>query len=235
MLGKAYNIIAVLAIAHLLALGGLGGYLVVSGRLSPESAKEIAKVLRGDAAQEADDSGAKAADQGAATTQPAQPAPTPAKSSEQIAAERQAQQLRRASLERTEQDLRSQRELLEQVLRDQIAQKEEFDRGVERWKKQKEKLTEAAQDSGFQRELEYFSKLPPKQAKEILIRKWKRSPADAVRMLNAVKTSVGREILQTMKQPDEVQVMYELLEQLGEQDIDRLTPGSGTSPADASK
>jgi hypothetical protein len=233
VIGKAYNIVAILAIAHLLALGGLVGYLVQSGRLSPERAGEIADLLRGDPAVEGDE----AADDTPADESVAQDRETASeavKSSQQIAVDREAQQLRRASVERAEQDLRAQRELLEQVLRDQIAQKQEFDRGVQRWKQQKEKLQQAAQDTGFQRELDYFSKLPPKQAKEILMSKWKRSPADAVRMLNAVKTSVGQDILQTMKEPEEMQIMYELLEQLGKQDMDRLAPGSGTNSADAS-
>jgi len=233
VIGKAYNIVAILAIAHLLALGGLAGYLVQSGRLSPDRAREIADLLRSDPAA-AGDEAAEDPPMADGEEQSAEAAPEAVKSSEQITVDRESQQLRRASLERAEQDLRAQRELLEQVLRDQIAQQEEFDRGVERWKRQKEKLQQAAQDTGFQRELEYFSKLPPKQAKQILISKWKRSPADAVRMLNAVRTSVGQEILRTMKDPEEMQIMYELLEQLGKQDIDRLAPGSGTNPADAS-
>ena len=49
-----------------------------------------------------------------------------------------------------------------------------------------------------------------------------------------VKTSVGQSILETMKSPEELQVMFELLEQLGKQDIDRFVPGSGMSSADAS-
>lgn len=247
MLSKIYNAVAVLAIAHLLALGGLVGYLVSAGRLSPERVEQIAELLRsepgaeaaadsenadgGDGAASADDAVAQAdeADVGAIATTGAAPAPA-----EQFEAQRRAAQLRSLALQRAERDLVAQRELLEQLLRDQIERQEQFDRAVANWKQQKARLRDEARDAGFERELEYFSKLPPKQAKEILVRKWQASPADAVRLLNAVKTSVGQSILETMKSPEELQVMFELLEQLGKQDIDRFVPGSGMSSADAS-
>lgn len=230
MLGRIYNLVAILAIAHLVALGGVVAYLFNSGKLSPERVQQIAELLRTADEEPAEDQPADKADKDKEAEEPA-PTEQPGRSAEQIAADRHAQQLRRAAVERAEADLRAQRQLLEQVLVDQIQKQEAFDRSVQNWKEQKKKLRDEARDAGFQRELEYFSKLPPKQAKEILVRKFKNSPADAVRLLNAVKTSVGQSILETMKSPEEIKIMYELLEQLGKQDIDRFVPGSGKSSA----
>ncbi len=222
MLGRIYHVAAIFAIAHLLALVGFVGYLVQSGRLSPERAQEISELLRNVPAEEeetTEDETEAPAEEGTMQT-----------SAEAIAAQREAAQLRGAALDRAERDLAAQRQLLERMLADQMRRTEQFREHVNAWKKRKEELRNEARDGGFQRELEYFSKLPPKQAKTVLLKKWQNQPADAVRLLNAVKTSVGQSILEQMKTEEEAQIMYELLEQLGRQDIDRFVQESGMTP-----
>lgn len=229
MLGKIYNAVAILAIAHLLAFGGVLAYLSGSGRLSGERFGQIVDLLRG-----ADDD---AAESDAAPTgdEVEQEPPARAASTAEVREQRRAQQVRRAALERAVQDVSAQRELLDRVLQDQIEKREQFNAAVRNWEETKRKQLDEARDAGFQRELEYFSKLPPKQGKEVLLRKWKKSPADAVRMLNAVKTNVGQAIFEQMKSAQETEIMFELLEQLSRQDIDRFVPGTGRPSGDASK
>lgn len=221
MLGRLYHVAAIFAIAHLLALAGFVGYLAQSGRLSPERVNEITELLRNVPSEEEETEPTEEAMDEEVSTQT---------SAEAIAAQREASQLRGAALDRAQRDLAAQRQLLERMLADQMRRTEQFREHVNAWKKRKEELRNEARDGGFQRELEYISKLPPKQAKTVLLKKWQNEPADAVRLLNAVKTSVGQAILEQMKSEEESQIMYELLEQLGRQDIDRFVQESGMTP-----
>ena len=49
MLARLYNAVAILAIAHLLALGGAVGMLYSQGRLTTASLEQIRLILRGEA------------------------------------------------------------------------------------------------------------------------------------------------------------------------------------------
>jgi len=229
VLVRLYNVLAILAIAHLLALGALVGALISSGRLTPERAREIVKMLRTQPDESQEEEAGSEEQAVASEDETAGEAP----SIEQLQQRRQQERLQSAALERARRDLVAQQELVQQLLHDLLQRQEEFDRARKAWIEQKNRQLNEARDVGFQRELEYFSKLPPKQAKEILVRKWKKSPADAVRILAAGKTSVGRAVLGQMKTPEEVGILYELLEQLGQQDIDRLVPGSGRTTGGA--
>ncbi|RMF71181.1 MAG: hypothetical protein D6744_18360 [Planctomycetota bacterium] len=224
MIRRLYHTLAVLAIAHVLA--GVAGvaYLFQTGRLTPERAQEIVALLRGSA---------EAGDEQAAPQLDEQPEAEPwTNAADAVREQRRQQQTRRAALDASVRALNAQRDLLEQVLADQIRKQEQFDAARKAWVEEKSRQQVEASDAGFQRELEYFSKLSPKQAKEVLIRKWRDSPPDAVRLINAVKTSVGQAVFEQMKTPEEIQVMYELLERLGKQDIDQFVAESGTTADD---
>lgn len=225
-MGKLYEALSVLSIGTVLSVGAFGALLYFDGSLTGERVNMIGKVLRG----EMDDA---PANQLAGTDTPAaesQPASAPSGSSaEELRRRRREDLLLRASLERARRDLMAQKLLLDQALQALIEKQERFSTEKAAWTEQMKKLQDTARDSGFELELTYVSKLPPKQAKEHLLMTWRKSRADALRLLNALKPSVGQQILEQLKSPEEVKVLHELLEQLGSQEINTLAPESGTT------
>lgn len=211
MLGKLYNLLAVLSLAALLSLGSLVGYLVAFGKLDRIKAQQIVKLIRGDIEIPEEDQ--EAADQQSAASQPAA---TGAPSAEAIARQRRLARLHRAALDRAQRDLAARRELLDQVLADLITRQEQFQREKAEWVKRQEALRALARDEGFARELAYIAKLSPKLGKDHLLRTYRENPADAVRILNALNPSVGQRILDQFRSPEELEVLHDLLDRLRE-------------------
>lgn len=226
MMGKLFNLLAVFAVATLLASGGFVGYLFGAGRLNPARVETIAAVLRGelDHPQAAEQPASRPATQPAAA-----PPERTTRSAEEIRQARVRDQLRRATLERAASDLAARQALLDQTLQTLITMQEEFEKHKTEWAEQRKKMAAAAQDEGFQRELEYVAKLTPKLAKEHIVRTWRKHKADAVRLLMALEPGKGKSILEQMKSPDEVGIMHELLEQLRLQDAQGQAAESGTT------
>jgi hypothetical protein len=222
VLGKLYHSLAVLSIAMVLAAGGLLGLLAGTGRLTTERLATIASLLRGEAV----DMDREEAAEVAGTPAEAEPG-NRSPSAEELRRQRREEQLRRALGERAYRDRLAQRELLDQALQHLITEQERFENEQARARAELERRQAEALDEGFEKELKLVSKLSPKLAKEHIILKWRESPPDAVRLLNALSESTGKRILGQMKTPEEIQIMHELLERLSEQKVDQLTPGSG--------
>ena len=222
MLGKLYHTFAVVSIAILLAGGALLGVRYGTGKLTSEDVATIVQVLRGEPqpAPEAappDDDGEDGGE----------PQMTRSASAEEIRRQRREDQLHRALVERSRRDLIAQQELLDRALQELIIREEELTEHRTAWEHELEQQRGAALDEGFEKEMQYTAKLPPKQAKAHLLLKWDQHPADAVRLLAALPTSTGRRILEQMKTPDEIQIMHELLERLSQEDVDINDDGSG--------
>jgi len=218
MLGKLFGLIAVFSVATMLALSGLGVYLWSSGKMTPARIETIAAVLRGEH---------DAAPEDAPTTQPtsapAASQPFRAPSADELARQRREAQVRRAGLDRAERDVRAQRELLDQALHALVQKEEAFDGERTAWLDQQKKLREKAEDAGFAKEVELVSKLDPAQAKAHLLRVWEKEKADAVRLLNALKVSAAQAIFAQMTEPQEADILHELLEAVREQQVNTET------------
>lgn len=217
-MAKLYQFLAIIGVANLFAGGGVIGYLVATGKLTPQHLEQMAAVLRGDTpalavptSQPASaPAGTGAAPHGAATGDSHAPAPRP-----QTADERRKQaQVECLLLERSRQDLVARQRLLDSSLQTLISKAEEFEAAKAAWEQQRKKLTEADSDAGFLREVEYVSGLPPKLAKEHISRTWATHRPDAVRLFTKLSVAKGKKILEQMKTPDELKLMHELLEQL---------------------
>lgn len=222
MLGKLYHSVAVVSIAIVLAGGALMGLLYGTGKLTGERLETIASVLRG----ELDESGVGEAVE-PETKQPEDEPAAKSASSVEIRQQRRDEQLWRAVDERAYRDRMAQRELLDQALQHLITAEERFEQDQARWQAELERRRGQVLDEGFAKELKIVSKLPPKIAKEHIVLKWKESPADAVRMLNALPESTTKRILGQMKTAEEVQITHELLERLSTEKIDQFKPRSG--------
>ncbi len=226
MLGKVYNLLAAVALATLLATGGFVGVLFGTGKLDADRLGLLAQALRGELKP------------GATTTQPTtQPADEESEAvaaghgatEEEVRRLRKREHLERLETERAARDLEAQRRLLDQVLAHAVQEQERLAaqrKDLELAAQQKSQVA-AAQDAGFAKELELVSNMQPRQAKEHLLRVWRKQPVDAVRLIKELDESRVKRIMDQFKTAEEMQIQSELLEQV------RLQTTTG--PATASR
>lgn len=225
-MAKIYNLLAMCSIATLLATGGFAGFLFGTGRLNAGRIEKLAALLRG----ELDTPLGAAASQPTSTSAPAAPQRHGA-SADETRRQMVQEQLHRATLERAASDIAARQGLLNQAMQSLIKTQEDFEKSKAAWLAQQRKLSDAARDEGFKRELQYVEKLNPKLAKEHVLRTWKEQKADAVRLFAALAPAKGQRILEQFTSPDEINIMHELLEQLRLSGADQFTDGSGKTAA----
>lgn len=220
-MSKLFNAAAIVSLATLLASGGFVGYLFGTGRLSTSRLSAIARVLRGDK----DDQGAKASEPPTGTTQPAE-APR-GHTSEEAQALRKHEYLERLRVERALSDLEAQRRLLDQVMQHVVSEQERLSEDKTTFETQRKQVSDTAHDEGFRKELDYVGGLAPRQAKEHIVRVWRKQKADAVRLFMALDVSKGKRILEQLKTPEELQIQTDLLEQVRVQGMEGYADPSG--------
>jgi hypothetical protein len=225
VLSKAFNAVSSLALATVLALATFVGYLVGTHRLTGPRLESIAGVLRGEL-----DTLPKAAAAPESSAPTSAPAEMPRVCTEEmLKSQRKRQRLEMLATERAARDLDAQRRLLEQVLQHVMQEQERLAREKLEFAKQREKVQQVARDEGFQKELELVADLAPRQAKEHVLRLWRKQPADAVRLLTAMDEGQARKILEQFKSADELQIQTDLLEQIRLQGTEGHANASGTS------
>lgn len=227
MLAKIFNAAAALALATMLAVGGFVGYLTATGRLNATRLERIAAVLRGELDQwpSAAPAPAEPAPDDSAATRPAGP----------VHAARERDHLARLQSERAARDLEAQRRLLEQVLQRVIQEQEALaaQRKLSQVETKQQQEASAAADAGFKKELELVSGLQPKQAKEHIVRVYKKQPADAARLLQEMDAGRVKRVLEQFKSPEELQIQSDLLEQVRLQASQGLAESSGKTAGSA--
>lgn len=209
MLSKLYHLLAIGSIAVTLALGALGGLLYVRGDLSSDKVDSIAAIIRGDAQD-----GDSTEDGDEADETDGEPNAFRRPSVEELSAQRRDNQLRRFALQRAKQDVAAQIELLNAAQHELILRQEQVAEDREQLAEAQAQFADRREDRGFAKQVELISGLAPKQAKEALIAMYRESPAEAVRLINALKSSKARQVLGSMKAPDEIEVMNDLLERI---------------------
>ncbi len=207
MFKKIFNAVAALSLAIVLAGGGLAGYMYGTGRLDAERIDTIAAALRGEF-----DAGQEQVEE----TPPAEetPAEPTARSADEVANLRRQEHLESLRLERAARDVAAQRQLLDQALQHVVHEQELLTDDRQRFAAARSRTFDVAEDLGFQKELEIVTTLPPKQAKEHILRVWKSQPADAVRLLVEMDASRTRRIFEQFKSEDELVIQTELLERI---------------------
>jgi hypothetical protein len=225
VIAKLLNIVSALALATLLAAGGFVGYLFGTGHLNAGRIELVARVLRGQLDQVPHDEPVPAASAAATQPAPQRLAPSP----EEMQAQRQRERLTSLELERAASDLDARRRLLDQALQHVIQEQERLAEDKKRSEvaAEQKKTTEAGLDEGFKKEVELVSSLQPRQAKEHVLRVWKKQPADAVRLLEQMDESRVKRILEQLKTTEELQIQTDLLEQIRLHGIEAHANASG--------
>lgn len=222
MIAKLYNVVAMISIATVLAVGGFAGWLGVSGRLNAARLQTVAKVLRGELDQAAEPQ----AEPAVAESESAAPS---GQSLERVRAARQRDQLHELMIERAQKDLAARQELLDQTLQNLLNEQEQVVSKPAKVSETREKPAMVDHDAGFRQELELISGLQPKQAKEHMVRMWKKQPADAVRLMSQLDPARGKRILAQFKTSEELEIMSQLLEQMRLQGVQAYAKESGTT------
>ncbi|MCP4593125.1 MAG: hypothetical protein GY842_20510 [bacterium] len=195
------QIVSLLAILHLVVLGGLGAYWWSSGTLSTERVDLIAAVLRGEldppAEDDTDDGPGQRGD--AETAQVA------------IAQEQMEEETERRQLERDRAELDQRLEL---VLREMHRVQQEREYFEDRRRLEAESVKRKSEQSyreGFDKQLQLFGTMKPKVAVEYLL---SRSVAEAAELIRAMDTRKGRKIIEAARTPNQRKKMDEILKLL---------------------
>lgn len=223
MLGKLYNLVAVVAVATLLGGGGFLCYLYGSGKLTAQRVDLLAAVLRGDLDEQAEGLVAS----GEISSEP-QAEEVRARSAEEVRALRQREHLERLEVERALADLEAQRRLLSHAMHEVVVEQERLEDEQAAFTDRRQQIISAAKDEGFQKELAYIETLSPRQAKEHIVRVWRRDKADAVRLLIELDVARGRRIFEQFKTKEELDIQTDLLERIRLQGLEGYATTSGT-------
>ncbi|NLE28317.1 MAG: hypothetical protein GX629_01450 [Phycisphaerae bacterium] len=194
------NLLALVAVASLLIISGLIGYLVIDGRLNSQSAEQIAKILRGESIAPV----ATTQPEIAATTQPAtQPAATNLSF--------QSIELQLAQIERERKEISDRYARLKDAEMKLIMDREAMLREKNEFERQVLAQQTISKDEGFTKALTLYTQMPPKMAKEDFM---KLDTDIVVRYLTHMKKQESAKILKEFKTPVEQKKRQEILEQI---------------------
>ncbi|OQA01098.1 MAG: hypothetical protein BWY71_00509 [Planctomycetes bacterium ADurb.Bin412] len=195
-------ILVILLLAHVLALAGLLGYGLATGRLGSEQRAQYLAIWRGEKL-------APPVEEVKVEEEPE----TPQQASARIAASEIQREVQSGEMERQAELLRNMQDTiqvakskLEKDLKELETEKQQFSRKVSQQE-------EAAKDEGFQKALKNYILMKPKYAKEDFM---KMEETEAVRYLAAMKPDVATRIFNQFKTAEEQEKRRQLMKLLEE-------------------
>ena len=197
-LRKTYHLVALLALIHLLGLAGGAGFLVTTGRLTPQRVRAVVDVLRGEAPG-AEESEPDAGEQGEVPDA--------------------AEELARRNLERVVMEANQRLILANRQMVEVKRRREELERQeAERAQLHSRQAEESAKE-GFKKDLEILSVLKPKVALDSLLT---RPIDDAARMVMAMDARTSKKIIEAaQKDPRKRTAMLAIQQSLRELSVDQ--------------
>jgi pyruvate/2-oxoglutarate dehydrogenase complex dihydrolipoamide acyltransferase (E2) component len=222
---RIYHILALTALVAVFALGGFAGFLFATGRLNAERVDQIAKVLRGEFPK-----AVAAAPTSQPTSQPAAPTMQPSRS--EIARMQAQKEYYELAGERLRAEAEQRRTLNQRIQLDITRQAEETE--ARRQETEKAKPRPAAsptpsQSEAAAKELEVFSTMDPKLARDLLM---KRKEPDAVQLFLQLEPNRVKKIVDACKTEEERTWIGRILSQLHNMDSDRADGVDGpTAPS----
>lgn len=239
-----WQVIAILAVVHLVALAGLAGWLVGTQRVDRARLAAVAQLFtqtieQEKAATQQADAVAREAQQQTGRVELAKFGPAAALSLDrQIAQQRQHDDLQLRRLERTRQDLESLRHELD--LEQAKVQKQHADLLVEKQQLETQIKTMRSQlsDAGFKRTVALYEQLPPKQAKQMFIDLMGENRTDdVVNYLEGMEPRKAAAVLKEFKTPAETQLAVLLTQKLRSRgrDVGSSPSAPGTRSAGANQ
>ncbi|MCH7700993.1 MAG: hypothetical protein IID37_04830 [Planctomycetes bacterium] len=209
-LKKAYQLLALIAIAHLFALGGGLGYLVATGKLDSVRAAELVEVFRDvDESEETpvEDSSEK-------------PVAASGQSVESIEQQQIEEEMTWRSSVRHQAELDQRQQAMQLEMLSMERKREQFERYRQQIIEQQDARKDVDQSRGFKKELELFSQMKAKQALGFLLAK---KPEDAAHLLLEMPGRSAKKIVESAKTPEERQAVTAILSLMGEVAPQELT------------
>jgi small-conductance mechanosensitive channel len=169
---KLWNIIAVFAVANLVAVGGLVGWLRMSGRLNWDRARTVREMLTptlaSDAAKAADavakaDAEKKAAEEAIKAGRP------PLTAAEKLAARVEATELDRQRMERLRREVQDLQAVLARERSELESQRAQFGQDQKTFDEQVRQVGEVARSEQFQKTLGVLQTMKPAAVKSLLM------------------------------------------------------------------
>ena len=195
-----------IVVVHLLGVIGLVGYAAVSGKLSVQRRELYKKVWDGVALVEPDESDEPVDEATEASSEQV---------TEQLNQARAQKELLTLDIQRHLEDLENMKRSVQAAQNKLVKDRTEYVAAMETFESQLERQNQAAKNEGFLRELDYFSRLKPKLAKEDFMA---MSDDDAARFLAAMKPDVATKILNQFRsdaEQEKRQRVMALIETLG--------------------
>jgi len=200
---KAYQILAMLAVLHLLALGGGVGYLAARGKLDAARMAKLVEVFK-DVEEPAEQS---------VDGPIVEPTPEPLPSVESIKQRQIEDEIVRRNAVRHQAELDQRQAAIQLEIVELERQRAEFERYRNQIVQQHEARDEVDQSRGFKKELELFSQMKPRQSFEFLLAK---RPEDAAHLLLEMPARTAKKVAESAKTPEERQAMGSILSLMGE-------------------
>ena len=238
---KLFTFIMMICLLNLLALAGLVGYLLATGRLDKPKALVISdllrhpgtpKDLRTQVAELFEPPPATAPATGPASRPALALSEGPATAEERIDFARQAMEQERLRLDAEKQNLRHEHELLERLQAKIDTDRKKVDDDRKAFEQSVTQTAAKGNEEAFARTLALYDELKPKQLKDLFL----PMPQDLVaKYLGAMEPERAAKIISEFKTEPERSFMNAVLKRLRETGTDSASaPGTTTSAPDAS-
>ncbi len=203
---RAYDTVTLFALLNMLAVGGLGAYLVGSRVVDAEKARRIVSVLRDEDLAQTD----------TAATQPPAEATTEAAGPDTgtAAVSQMDIEIMRRESERIKAELDQRLALNNSILLRVMTERERFQREQEESAQQQEASRKRRGEDGFKKQLAILEALSPKVAVQHLLAV--SDPDDAARILLEIETRKAKKIVEAAKSGDQMETMKLILRRVRE-------------------
>ncbi len=206
-----YDIVALFALLHVIAIFALGSFLIGTGALDSQKVRRVAAVLRGDdAAQEE-------------SKTPEEPPPTgtttPTGEKDIVAESQMDIEIMRREGERIKAELDQRLALNNSILLRVMTERERFQRERDEGARRQETAGKQRREEGFKKQLAIYESLAPKVAVEHLLAM--SDPDEAARILLEMATRKAKKIVEVAKRGDQMGKMKVILRRVREVAPDR--------------
>ncbi len=212
---RAYDFIALFALLHVIALVGVAAYLVSTGTIDAEKARNIVKVVRGelpgDELAQDDGAGADVVDAIAAST---------AASGEGVDASSQTDiEVLRLEAARIQAELDQRLALNNTIMLRVMTERESFQKERDNAKQRQNETIRRKRGEGFKKQLAILESLSPKIAVEHLMAMGNAD--EAAGLLLEMDTARAKKIVESARRGDQMQKMQIILQRIAEASPDR--------------
>ncbi len=219
---RAYDTVALFALLNVLALGGLGAYLVASGAVDPEKARRIGAVLRGEDSLQAQ---AQVPEEPVA----AETDTTDSESGGDVVAQSQMEmEILRREGERIKAELDQRLALNNSILLRVMTERERFQQERDETARQQKAALDIRREEGFKKQIAIYESLAPKVAVQHLLAM--SEPDQAAKVLLEIQTRKAKKIVEAAKRGDQMEKMKAILKRVREVAPDRSAEIEANQP-----